>query len=250
MTNKEIFWCFEQRAATKVVNEFKDAQKENTNIIRGVDKLTGGLATKIVKLKKGFVSGFGSIKKFITGLSGLKKALLGTGIGALIVGIGLLVANFDKIKQSLFGISKDSKQAAEAAKDSANASEDQLKALNSSDNILRSQGKTEEQIVELKKQQTDETIAAYKIQLEAQKAISKMQTETAKKNNTILTGILNIITVPIDRILKTIKKVASFLGKDFDLNLNGLKESIAGSIFDPETVDEEGQEAIKKIEEK
>ena len=54
--------AIEQRAATSAVKEGQKAHKENTNIIRGIDKLTGGYATKIIKLKKGFVSGFGAVK--------------------------------------------------------------------------------------------------------------------------------------------------------------------------------------------
>jgi hypothetical protein len=97
----------EQRAATQVVNNFKEAQKDNTNIIRGIDKLTGGYATKIVKLKKGFLSGLKGIKSFTLGLKGLRGALIATGIGALAVGIGLVVANLDKIKEMFGFISEE-----------------------------------------------------------------------------------------------------------------------------------------------
>ena len=47
--------ALEQRESNKAAKVFRDGQKENTNIIRGIDKLTGGYATKLVKLKKGFV---------------------------------------------------------------------------------------------------------------------------------------------------------------------------------------------------
>lgn len=111
----------EQRAATQVVNNFKDAQKDNTNIIRGIDKLTGGYATKVVKLKKGFLSAFKGIKSFTIGLKGLRGALIATGIGALAVGIGLVVANFDKIKEMFGFISAESKAAREALQAEAEA---------------------------------------------------------------------------------------------------------------------------------
>ena len=149
--------AIEQREANQVAKQFREGQKENTNIIRGIDKLTGGFATKIVKLTKGFKSGVKGIKGFIGSLSGVKKALIGTGIGALVVLVGTLVANFDKIKSALFGISKESKAAAESAKDIADESQQQLENLEGSENILRQQGKTEKEIRDLKKQQTDET---------------------------------------------------------------------------------------------
>lgn len=244
--------AIEQRAATSAVKEGQKAQKDNTNIIRGIDKLTGGYATKLIKLKKGFVSGVKGIKGFIGGLSGIKKALIGTGIGALVVLVGTLVANFDKIKETLFGISKQSKDAAKAAEENAIASQEQLDALNSSENILRAQGLTEKEITKLKKKQTDETITALQAQLEAQKTIKQEQIDTAKRNQSILVGILNFIAVPIKAILSTVDSVGAAFGKDFGLaaGIDKLTKSAASLIFDPNKIDEEGDEAIKETERK
>ena len=111
----------EQRAANNVVNDFKLAQKDNTNIIRGIDKLTGGYATKVVKLKKGFLSALKGVKSFTLGLKGLKGALIATGIGALAVGIGFVVANLDKVKEMFGFISEESKAAREALEAEAEA---------------------------------------------------------------------------------------------------------------------------------
>ena len=244
--------AIEQRDATRAVQENRKAQKENTNIIRGIDKLTGGYATKIIKLKKGFVSGVKGIKGFIGGLSGVKKALIGTGIGALVVLVGTLVANFDKIKETLFGISKESRDAAKAAEENATASQEQLDTLNASENILRAQGLTEKEITELKKRQTDETITALEAQLEAQKTIKQEQIDTAKRNQSILVGILNFIAAPIKAILSTVDAVGAAFGKDFGLaaGIDELTKSAASLIFDPNKIDEEGDEAIKETERK
>jgi len=87
----------EQREANKSVQEANKGQKEQTNIIRAIDKLTGGYATKIIKLKKGFISGFGAVKNFVSGLSGIKKALIATGIGALVAGLATVIAYWDEI---------------------------------------------------------------------------------------------------------------------------------------------------------
>jgi len=103
----------QQRSANKVVKEFTVGQKETTNIIRGIDKLTGGYATKIVKLKKGFVSGFNAVKTFALGLGSVQKALIATGFGAVIAGLGLVIANFDKIKEFFGIIPEETKEARE-----------------------------------------------------------------------------------------------------------------------------------------
>ena len=244
--------AIEQRAATSAVKEGQKAQKDNTNIVRAIDKLTGGYATKLIKLKKGFVSGVKGIKGFIGGLSGVKKAVIGTGIGALVVLVGTLVANFDKIKETLFGISKQSTDAAKAAEENATASQEQLDALNATENILRAQGLTEKEITELKKRQTEETITALEAQLEAQKTIRQEQIDTAKRNQSILVGILNFIAAPIKAILSTVDAVGSAFGKDFGLaaGVDKLTKSAASLIFDPNKIDEEGDEAIKETERK
>ena len=240
--------AIEQRAANKEAKEFRKEQKETTNVVRGIDKLTGGFATKIVKLTKGFKSGVKGIKGFIGGLSGVKKALLATGIGALVVLVGTLVANFDKIKSALFGISKQSKEAAQAAQDNADASQLQLENLEGSDNILRSQGKTEKEIRNLKKQQTDETIKSLEAQLVAQKTIKDEQIKTAKRNRTILTGILDFLLIPIKNITRGIDAIGKKFGKDFGLTdaVSGISGSVAKTLFSG--IDEEGDEAIKETE--
>ncbi len=240
--------AIEQREANQVAKQFREGQKENTNIIRGIDKLTGGFATKIVKLTKGFKSGVKGIKGFIGSLSGVKKALIGTGIGALVVLVGTLVANFDKIKSALFGISKESKAAAESAKDIADESQQQLENLEGSENILRQQGKTEKEIRDLKKQQTDETIKSLEAQLIAQKTIKDEQIKTAQRNRTILTGILNFLLVPITRITKSIDAIGKKFGKDFGLTeaVGGATSLVAETLFSG--IDEEGDQALEETE--
>jgi len=240
--------AIEQRAANKEAKQFRNEQKETTNVVRGIDKLTGGFATKIVKLTKGFKSGVKGIKGFIGGLSGVKKALIGTGIGALVVLVGTLVANFDKIKSALFGISKQSKEAAVAAQDIADASQLQLENLEGSDNILKQQGKTEKEIRDLKIQQTDETIKSLQAQLIAQKTIRDEQIKTAKRNQTILTGILDFLLLPIKRITTTIDVIAKKIGKDLGLTeaVSGISGSVAKSFFSG--FDEEGEDALEKTE--
>ena len=240
--------AIEQRESNRLAKEFRNEQKETTNIIRGIDKLTGGFATKIVKLTKGFKSGVKGIKGFITGLSGVKKALIATGIGALVVLVGTLVANFDKIKSVLFGISKQSKAAAESAKDSADASQSQLENLEGSENILRAQGKSEKEIRDLKKQQTDETIKSLEAQLVAQKTIRDEQIKTANRNKTILTGILNFLLTPITSITKSIDSIGKKFGKDFGLTeaVGSATSSLSGALFSG--IDKEGDKAIEETE--
>ena len=62
--------------------------------LQALTQAFGALKDDGVKAFKGLKDAFGSATK---GLSGFKKALIGTGIGAIVVAIGLLVANFDEL---------------------------------------------------------------------------------------------------------------------------------------------------------
>jgi len=72
-----------------------------------LNELTGGLAQK-------FKDSYEAIALSSKGLSGFKKAMVATGIGALVVGIGVLVANWDKVKDALSGATAESKAYKEA----------------------------------------------------------------------------------------------------------------------------------------
>ena len=62
--------------------------------LQALTEAFGALKDDGVKAFKGLKDALGSATK---GLSGFKKALIGTGIGAIVVAIGLLIANFDDL---------------------------------------------------------------------------------------------------------------------------------------------------------
>jgi len=169
--------AIEQRAANKEIKEFKKEQKETTNIVRGIDKLTGGYATKIIKLKKGFVSGFGAIKNFVSGLSGIKKALIATGIGALVVALATVVAYWEEITALFDGGSKALQKQADEQRKNVQLSDDQLTLLDQQEKLLRLQGKSTENIVAEKKkvlllqqEQNEALLQTLKLQLEKEQS--------------------------------------------------------------------------------
>lgn len=76
------------------------------SITQGVQAIDSGIkAFKALKI---------SIQASTMAMSGLKKALISTGIGALVVGVGLLIANFDKLKNLISGTTDESKKFARA----------------------------------------------------------------------------------------------------------------------------------------
>lgn len=77
-----------QKAMVKVQSAMAIAQG-----VGGLKDLVEGVS----RAKVAFGGAVNGCKAFIGGLSGVKKAIIGTGIGALVVAIGLLIANWDKL---------------------------------------------------------------------------------------------------------------------------------------------------------
>ena len=104
----------QQKSLGKGTNDLTNDLVSNGGAMGILNNLTGGLAQQ-------FKDSYEAISLSSKGLSGFKKAMLATGIGALVVGVGLLVANFDKIKDFLSGITAESKAASEALQKEAEA---------------------------------------------------------------------------------------------------------------------------------
>lgn len=85
---------------------------ESEVIEKAIAKLQGLMAiTEGLKAIEGAIDPFKrlttSIKLATVGMSGFKKALIGTGIGALVVALGTLIANWDTIAQKLGFVNKE-----------------------------------------------------------------------------------------------------------------------------------------------
>ncbi|HUV72040.1 MAG TPA: hypothetical protein VMW25_03455 [Clostridia bacterium] len=104
----------ERRAAISETQSYGEESVKSSKIIAALDKVTDGYATKIVKLYKGFGESTKAVGGFIGGLSGIQKAIVATGIGALVVGVGLLIANWDKLSKAVSGATAESKAYKEA----------------------------------------------------------------------------------------------------------------------------------------
>jgi hypothetical protein len=225
---------------------------ESENVQKALLKVQGALAlsqglSELKDIGKSFGQIKLSIKAATTGLNGFKKALVSTGIGALVVAVGLLVAYWDDIKGAVNGVSAEQDKLNKQAEENLKVQEGKLEALESSDEILKSEGKTEREILDLKIKQTEQVVAAQELQLEQSKATQKAQIEAAKRNKKILEGLITAVTVPIQLILKSIDAIGSAFGKDFGLQ-EKFTEGLAELVFDPEQVEKDGIAANAEME--
>ena len=230
-------------AGTIKAAQFNETLLKNRDITSGLNKITGGYSLQVQSLGKTFLSLGRGIKIAVGGLSLFSKALLASGIGAIVVAVGLLAANFDKVTKALGGVTKEQEKQLNDAKELVTAQEDQFKTLTDTEQTLKRQGKTEKEIRDLKIQQTNETITALEAQLQSQQTIKKEQLAIAQRNKDILQGILTFVLSPIDKIIQAFNRLT---GKNIAL----ASESIAGSIFNVDKITEEADKGIEETTKK
>ena len=225
---------------------------ESENVAKTLAKVQGALALSqgLSQLKDiGKVGA--ALKTTFAGLTAganqFKKALISTGIGALVVAVGLLVAYWEDIKGLVSGVSSEQDKLNQAGKDNLQTQQDKLTALDGQTNRLKLQGKSEREILQMKIKQTEEGIAAAKVVIQNAKITRDTQVAAAKRNKDILQGLINLVSIPITVILAGIDEIGKAFGKNFNL-LEGFTGGLANLVFDPEQVAKDGDKAIKEAE--
>jgi len=223
-------------------NESKDFEKTMIKL-QGAMALSQGLEG-LGKIQQQFGAIFRDV------VSGAKKAFAAikagigsTGIGLILVALGAIVAYWDDIKEAVSGVSEEQKKLLEDAKKAEKLERDKLDTLNAQDNILKLQGLSEEEILQLKIKQTNAVITQLEAQLMAQETMKQAQIDAAQRNKDILQGVIMFLTAPLQILLYTIDSVGKALGKDFGL-VQGFSGGLAKLVFDPKEVEKEADAAI------
>ena len=175
----------------------------------------------------------------------IKSAIGSTGIGLLVVAIGAIAANWDRIKGAISGVSAEQRKLNEQTNKNLEAQKKKLEAIDLQENTLRLQGKSEKEILALKIKQTNDTIIAAQASVKNARITRDSQIAAAKRNRDILAGVINFLSAPLTLILKTVSKIGSFLGKDWTFDLG---QTLASTIFDPEEVGKQGDAALEQAE--
>lgn len=236
------------------------------NAVQGAITLAGGNAKEfektLQKLQAGIALGQGlaaledvprAFKQIqtvgVNAFKAIKGAIGATGIGLLVIALGTIVAYWDEITAAISGVTSEQEALNEATAKQLEANEANLAAVEGSEQIMKLQGKTEEEIYDIKLKAYDTTIQSAKASLTNAKITRDAQIEAAQRNKDILQGIIRFLTLPLTTLLATVDMVGKALGKDF-----GLEEKFSGGlaklVFDPEEVKEEGDKTIKAAEDK
>ncbi len=188
-----------------------------------------------------------SFKGLTAGANGFKKALISTGIGALVVAVGLLVTYWEDILGLVNGVGSEQKKLNEDSEENLKVQQEKLDAIDGQSNQLKLQGKSEQEILDLKIAQSAEAIKAAEVNLANSKATRDAQVEAAKRNKLILQGLIAFVTAPITLLLAGIDQAGKALGQNFNL-VEGFTGSIAELVFDPEATAAAGDATIKEAE--
>ena len=253
----------ERRRASSAVKDLSKESISQTKITQGLDKLTGGMATKVTKLYKGFTEGVKGVKAFSMGLSGMKKALIATGIGALVVALGVLVAYWEEINDFISGGNKKIRDQIALSDEKLEKSESELKLLELQESILKEQGLSTAEIVKQKRILIEESreenrLLLENLKLQREKVLSQL-VEGSTLDNILesLTGAKGIrlgrLTGGIedsfkeeqDRITESEERALQF-----ELTLAKIDSAAAKKIKDAQKEKEKADDEKLKAEEK
>ena len=241
------------KETSKALDQFSDDLDRNREGLQVLDSVTGGAASQFQDFRASLKGGVTAVKGLTGSFKALKASIIATGIGALVVSIGLIVAYWDDIKNAISGANAEQEALLETQKQSAAESQAAFDAISATENTLKLQGKSERDILNLKKAQTDETIAALEAQLETQKTIKAEQVATAERNRNITAGFITMISAPLVALLAMVDQLSAGLASlgiiDEGTNLaKGFVMGTAELLFNPEKVAEKGDETIAETE--
>ena len=215
---------------------------------------------------------FGDLKNIAVGtFNSIKASITSTGIGAIVIAIGValaaIVVYWDDIKEAVGGVSEEQKKLTEETKKQYEVEQKKLQSIKDTENILKLQGKTEKEILEMKIKQIDVEIKKGEIALKNQEIELKGLVENTKRWQKFIdwfaTVGTEVILLPwrtaaasVDLLIMQWNTLAGALGKDtlkidtLNSKLTDLRkfatEKISTYLFDPKETEDKGLEAIEK----
>jgi hypothetical protein len=200
-------------------------------------------------------------------LQGIKTELIATGIGIFVVALGTAVAYWDDIKAAVGGVSAEQKELNKKVDKQATASKEIYENAQLQENSLRLQGKSEKEILQIRLNKLNASIADEEVRVKGLEQTAKLENEAAQRNYEFmkmyirftLEGMLYVvraIALPIDVLIEGANKVSEALGigKVVTSNLNTLisqgfdaaADWTAKLLFDPAETKAKSDATIKE----
>jgi len=216
------------------------------------------LATNIVSIKPGDIAN--GVKGIGTAFASIGKALLTNPIFLIGAAIAAAIIYADELLTLVDGVTDAELEQLDIQKERAAQSKQQLDAIGEQENILRLQGKTEREILQLKIAQAQQAILDQKAVIQTTEIQRQAQIDAAERNRKIVSGILQFLTAPLQLILAQLDLVTStakdlgVISEETFAKVGNLRDKFNTSVstlaFDPAEVAKEGDKAVaeqKKI---
>tara|TARA_R110000803_G_scaffold69058_4_gene131257 strand:+ start:2320 stop:3873 length:1554 start_codon:yes stop_codon:yes gene_type:complete len=147
-------------AGEKSVDRYSGSIKKSNILVEKLNQATGGLSNTFLNVAD-------SAKK--AGVV-MKTAIISTGIGVLLVSLGLVVSYWDDIVGFVTGANKELEKQIELRNIITKGLERELKLTDSKTETLKRAGVTEREIRNLKKEQLRDLLESQRVELEKEKA--------------------------------------------------------------------------------
>jgi len=202
-------------------------------------------------------------------LAGIRTGIAATGIGLFVVALGTVVAYWDDIKKAVSGVSNEQAKYLKQLDKDIVVQEHKGKMLDAQDNILKKQGKSEKEILQMKVKQIDGEIKLAETKLKTVKQNAKAELEAQTRNleymkmyvRITLEGmgyVVRAIALPIDTVIAGANAVSKALGigevvtkninEYISEGMDAAAEWTAKLFFDPKKTKEQSDATIREIE--
>jgi hypothetical protein len=222
----------------------------------GASQSLKGIAGNIKNVNFGEFAG--GIKQMGSALGSVGKALLTNPIFLIGAAIAAAVVYADELLSLVDGVSSAEAERQEQLQANVKAQEDALSAISDQEEVLKLQGKSEKEILQMKIAQSQEAINAAVTALENQKLLKQQQIDAATRNRDILKGLLNFVSLPITAVLAGFDMLTQ-KAKDWGViseetfgTIGNLRDkfttSVSELIFDPAAAEKEGQALVDETD--
>ena len=216
------------------------------------------LASNISTIKPGDIAK--GIQGIGTAFASIGKALLTNPIFLIGAAIVAAIVYAEELLTLVDGVTDAELEQLDIQKQRAAQSKQQLDAISDQENILRLQGKTEREILQIKIAQANQAILDQKAVIQTLEIQRQQQIDAAERNRKIVSGIIQFLTLPlqillgsVDTILLGLNKVGVISDETFAKVGNQrdkFNKDLSTLAFDPAEVAKEGDKAVaeqKKI---
>lgn len=205
-------------ALTGIENENFEKTMIKVQSAMAIAQGVGGLKDLVEGLSQAKVAFQGAtmgVKAFITGLSGMKKALISTGIGALIVAVGTLIAYWEDLV-ALFDNSEEKiKDIERTSVELDKKIGEQSDAIDYYQRLQEAMGKTRAEVLALTKEKILE------VTLDAQQALFALDAKIAKESNK---QVLEALKADRDKLAKQVDDLEKRLKRiNEDINIHSVE---------------------------